>query len=536
MATRIKIKSTTTLGKVPTTSDLEVAELGINLADKKLYGCNSSEVFEIGKAGEVPSGGTADRPTSPELGDLFYDLTLGAILYWNGAEWVPVGGEAFALGDLSDVDTTGVTDGMVIVYDQASGEWLPASPSSLALDLELNDLTDVDTSGVQNGMILAYNGADWVPFEPATFNVQAGRALSYDTNTDPHTLNADIATKTNLGVVSVGEGLEISLLGELSVTPVDVPPGTVVSENAPANPEAGQLWWADTTEQEGGGRLYVWTGDEWVDTSLPGSGSDFDQATANGLYLSKLNNDTAAGLITFEQGVKVTGGSAAGVDDGLFAGSNFGSPILTASGGGVQLSMDKTGGGETTAHSHGIEVSFADNYIGRENGSTCYGMALGSPKTLSTTRADQQYFGFTSNVGITSAVSNAYCYFGDVSASTGVTDTAAVFYSNADKDENPKAYNFYAARNAPSFFAGLTEHAAGVRVTGVEERSTESRQVMGVEIKPTLSTSGKLDYLGCQVNKISTVYQLLVILFRFTLLIQSMYLLVVAVLNTQLLF
>ena len=34
------------------------------------------------------------------------------------------------------------------------------------------------------------------------------------------------------------------------------------------------------------------TGDEWVDTSLPGSGSDFDQATADGLYLSKLNDDT----------------------------------------------------------------------------------------------------------------------------------------------------------------------------------------------------------------------------------------------------
>ena len=249
-----------------------------------------------------------------------------------------------------------------------------------------------------------------------------------------------------------------------------------------------------TTEVTTGDITWKWNGYAWY--AISEADSDLTD-----IFLSKVNDDTAAGLITFEQGVKVTGGSAAGVDDGLFAGSNFGSPILTASGGGVQLSMDKTGGGETTAHSHGIEVSFADNYIGRENGSTCYGMVLGSPQILSTTRADQQYFGFTSNVGITSAVSKAYCYFGDVSASTGVTDTAAVFYSNADKDQNPKAYNFYAARNAPSFFAGLTEHAAGVRVTGVEERSTESRQVMGVEIKPTLSTNGKLDYFGCQVEQ-----------------------------------
>ena len=216
------------------------------------------------------------------------------------------------------------------------------------------------------------------------------------------------------------------------------------------------------------GITWTWNATLGVWSAEPGSADDaLTEIQADSLYLSKVNDDTAAGLITFEQGVKVTGGSAAGVDDGLFAGSNFGSPILTASGGGVQLSMDKTGGGETTAHSHGIEVSFADNYIGRENGSTCYGMVLGSPKTLSTTRADQQYFGFTSNVGITSAVFKACCYFGDVSASTGVTDTAAVFYSNADKDQNPKAYNFYAARNAPSFFAGLTQHAAGVTSNGV---------------------------------------------------------------------
>ena len=114
MTTTIKIKSTTTAGKIPTTSDLEIAELGLNLADEKLYSRNSSGIFEIGKPGEVPSGGTPDRPTSPELGDLFYDITIDSLLYWNGSEWVPVGNEAIALNDLSDVDTAGVTNGMVL--------------------------------------------------------------------------------------------------------------------------------------------------------------------------------------------------------------------------------------------------------------------------------------------------------------------------------------------------------------------------------------------------------------------------------------
>jgi hypothetical protein len=38
----------------------------------------------------------------------------------------------------------------------------------------------------------------------------------------------------------------------------------------------GQMWWADTDVDEGGGRLYIYTGDEWVDTSLPGGGFSGD--------------------------------------------------------------------------------------------------------------------------------------------------------------------------------------------------------------------------------------------------------------------
>ena len=159
--------------------------------------------------------------------------------------------------------------------------------------------------------------------------MQAGRALSYDNNTDPDTLNADIATETSLGVVSVGEGLEVSLLGELSTTPVEIPPGTIISETAPADPEAGQLWWADTDVDDGGGRLYIYTGDEWVDTSLPGAGDYLSVDQADDLYLSKTVDDTAAGAITFERqttheaGVKVTAGSIDVQSNVSITGSSF---------------------------------------------------------------------------------------------------------------------------------------------------------------------------------------------------------------------
>ena len=60
------------------------------------------------------------------------------------------------LGQLQDVDTTGVTDGQVIKYNTATEEWLPATDAGGAEDL--NDLTDVsyNPGTIQEGQVLAY--------------------------------------------------------------------------------------------------------------------------------------------------------------------------------------------------------------------------------------------------------------------------------------------------------------------------------------------------------------------------------------------
>ena len=91
--TVIKIKNSAVAGKVPDSGDLEIAELGLNIADKKLYSKDASgEIFEIGIAGDVPSG-----PTPPladnNVGDLFWDTTNGTLNYWDGAQWVPITAE-----------------------------------------------------------------------------------------------------------------------------------------------------------------------------------------------------------------------------------------------------------------------------------------------------------------------------------------------------------------------------------------------------------------------------------------------------------
>ena len=64
------------------------------------------------------------------------------------------------LGDLADVNTTGVTDGQVIAYDAATAVWLPATDAGGAE--QLNDLSDVIISQPAQGEFFRYDGGEWV--------------------------------------------------------------------------------------------------------------------------------------------------------------------------------------------------------------------------------------------------------------------------------------------------------------------------------------------------------------------------------------
>jgi hypothetical protein len=62
---------------------------------------------QVNVPGETPSGGTADRPNSPTVGDLFYDTDLNALIYWNGTSWVEVGSGAIDPDDFVKLDDGG---------------------------------------------------------------------------------------------------------------------------------------------------------------------------------------------------------------------------------------------------------------------------------------------------------------------------------------------------------------------------------------------------------------------------------------------
>ena len=87
---------------------------------------------------------------------------------------------AAAIGNLTDVDTAGSTNGQVLKFDGTN--WVPGADSdttytagtglSLAgttftLDAHLDDLSDVDTISATTGQVLKYDGTGWVAADDA---------------------------------------------------------------------------------------------------------------------------------------------------------------------------------------------------------------------------------------------------------------------------------------------------------------------------------------------------------------------------------
>jgi hypothetical protein len=75
------------------------------------------------------------------------------------AQGTPVTGAK--LGDLYDVDTTGVTDGQVIAYDAAAQEWQPADGTGGVTELGQLDDVQFQQGGPEDGNVLFYDGDIW---------------------------------------------------------------------------------------------------------------------------------------------------------------------------------------------------------------------------------------------------------------------------------------------------------------------------------------------------------------------------------------
>ena len=97
-------------------------------------------------------------------------LTEGNLLSYDTAtgQWIAVvRDDAFSLTQLSDVDLVSLTDGDILAYDTATSEWraipLPGSATTLS------QLTDVNVLSASSGNVLAYDAAagQWIASDTA---------------------------------------------------------------------------------------------------------------------------------------------------------------------------------------------------------------------------------------------------------------------------------------------------------------------------------------------------------------------------------
>jgi hypothetical protein len=465
MSVKLILKNSKVQFKNATSSQLANAELAINFHESGPYLQAKGEDGTVHAMGGVYVSG--DAPSNPLSGRWWYDNSNDLLFLYDGTTWQNISGSGGGGGGSTTVigadGISATTSGETVTVSidlAADSNGLSIASGKLQADLAtegsagtviIGDGLSIDGLGV----LSADGGA------AGDVNPLAGRSLSYDTSTTPDTLNADIATASVLGVVKVGDGIDVNAAGEISVS---FPPSeTYVGETPPASPVEGDLWWNSSDDS---GRLYVYYEDadssQWVEASP--QGETLTEGEADGLYLSKVTNDTAAGEITFEKattheaGVRVTGGDSAVVESGL---NRRGNIRVTGVAEGVDcFDWD----------SKRIEFKPVNNTLSSTSSIGCFSVA---PQALSTATTES-CSAFLSSMQTNAAHAGDIAHFktdslsardggsavrtigflaGEALGSSNSSSVNAGFVSELNST-NPLSYNFYAAGSAPNYFKG----------------------------------------------------------------------------------
>jgi hypothetical protein len=263
-----------------------------------------------------------------QYGDMYLDVDTGDMYLWNGAEWEYQGTFAPStltpeeiLAAMLTVDGAGsaldadLLDGQHGAYYATQTDMMAVQDKNTAQDGQITTLQSATSANASN--ISAESTARQSADTTLTNNLNA--EITNRTNADT-ALNTAITTEiTNRTAdVNAEEAARIaadnalttsvnSKIGEapndgqqyvrknLSWQPVSVPPGTIVSDTAPANPPDNQMWFESDT-----GNLYIWyrdaDGAQWV-MLAPGLGytppdlSGYTIKTAR--TRNRINNPTA---------------------------------------------------------------------------------------------------------------------------------------------------------------------------------------------------------------------------------------------------
>ncbi len=174
-------------------------------------------------AGGVGSGGTADRPSEPETGDLWYDTDLDILVIWNGNDWEPVGGSAVKVPSGPSANRPDPAEEGNLYYDNGintlmvyhGGSWVPAAPDEIAVLQEIV-LQDKVTSAevvlsVRDGALVVTD-----PFNESVQEVDLG-----GTTPDPGNMRAVFIN--GAGRYAVGQNTLLNTNGLITLEYVNSP-------------------------------------------------------------------------------------------------------------------------------------------------------------------------------------------------------------------------------------------------------------------------------------------------------------------------
>lgn len=114
----------------------------------------SSQVYIVRNAGTLSAVSVGTMVLYTDGTDLFAKDAAGVV---HNLSTVGPGSVSLAISDLTDVVTSGLLDGQILVWDSTNGEW-----SNADLSLALDDLNNVNVVGATVGQVLQWDGANWV--------------------------------------------------------------------------------------------------------------------------------------------------------------------------------------------------------------------------------------------------------------------------------------------------------------------------------------------------------------------------------------
>ena len=233
------------------------------------------------------------------------------------------------------------------------------------------------------------------------------------------------------------------------------------------------------------GDEYTASGTTWVYDATAGAWGSGGGTSSSTIYLSKINDDTAAGAITFqgqtthEGGVSVTGGDSATVVNGIVRNpTNNGIQHVADSKNVTQFTQNGIGLGNTGGSN--TDVNILNNHVKTNKN----GLLVTKEGNGDGTEINVVYLQPAPDDGATASIygvrvqpTNGHAgrtVNGDVyglHASNNLgryigSGTTFGVHSGIQQSGSRTNFNFYAEGDAPNYFTGLTEHASGVSVMG----------------------------------------------------------------------